>query len=62
MSRTPAPASSPLDTIPDPESIRDRLSALFAEARLLRRLLRVAIDARQERPREPGGRVEASRV
>jgi hypothetical protein len=39
--------SSLLQTIPDPDRIRDRLSALFAEARLLRRLLRVAVDARQ---------------
>jgi hypothetical protein len=53
MARTTDPPPSPLDTIPDPERIRDRLSALFTEARLLRRLLRVAVDARQERIPEP---------
>jgi hypothetical protein len=51
-----APPPSPIDCIPDPERIRDRLSTLFAEARLLRRLLRVAVDARQERTHEPAGR------
>jgi hypothetical protein len=49
MAPTSATSPSPLDVIPDPERIRDRLSALFVEARLLRRLLRVAEDARQER-------------
>jgi hypothetical protein len=52
---------SPLGTIPDPERIRDRLSTLFAEARLLRRLLRVAVDARDERTTEPTNRQGVSR-
>jgi hypothetical protein len=63
MPHSTATAPSPLDTIPDPERIRDRLSALFAEARLLRRLLRVAVDAQHKRATEtaanrevPGGR------
>jgi hypothetical protein len=54
MPHTVAP--SPLDAIPDPERIRDRLSAIFAEARLLRRLLRVAVDSRQERTPPPAER------
>jgi hypothetical protein len=44
----PAP-QSPLDSIPDPERIRDRLAELFAEAKLLRRLLRLSQAARHER-------------
>jgi hypothetical protein len=43
---------SPLDTIPDPENIRNRLSALFSEARLLRRLLSVAVEVRRVRSRD----------
>ena len=58
MAPTTDSRPSPLDTIPDPERIRDRLSALFAEARLLRRLLRVAVAARQERTTEPADRQE----
>ena len=53
-----SPPSSPLDTIPDPERIRDRLSVLFAEARLLRRLLRVAVDSRRERAPQRAARQE----
>ncbi len=49
MTQTIPPRLSPLDTIPDPQRIRDRLADLFAEARLLRRLLRVALDAQQDR-------------
>jgi hypothetical protein len=60
MAHTTDPPQSPI-TIPDPDRIRDRLSALFAEARLLRRLLRVAVDARQERIAEPADRQEARR-
>jgi hypothetical protein len=45
------PHPSPLDTIPDPERIRGRLTVLHIEARLLRRLLRVAVDVRQEHAR-----------
>jgi hypothetical protein len=52
------PPASPIDAIPDPERIRDRLSDLFAEARLLRRLLRVAIDIRQDRTASPAPRQE----
>jgi hypothetical protein len=33
---------TPLDSIPTPDLIRDRLARLFAEARLLRGLLRLA--------------------
>jgi hypothetical protein len=60
MAHTTDPPSPPV-TIPDPERIRDRLSALFAEARLLRRLLRVAVDARQVRIAEPADRQEVAR-
>jgi hypothetical protein len=38
----PDPARSPIDSIPPPDLIRDRLARLFAEARLLRGLLRLA--------------------
>jgi hypothetical protein len=61
MLHTSDPPLSPLDTIPDPERIRDRLSALFNEARLLRRLLRVAVDVRQERTLELADRQEVHR-
>jgi hypothetical protein len=36
------PARSPLDSIPPPDTIRERLALLFAEARLLRGLLRLS--------------------
>jgi hypothetical protein len=42
------PPDSLLDTLPDPERIRDRLYVLLKEARLLRRLLRVAVDIHRE--------------
>jgi hypothetical protein len=42
--------TSPLDYVPDPELVRDRLSQLFAEAALLRSLLRLA--ERKERLKE----------
>jgi hypothetical protein len=45
-------AASPLDTVPDPEEIRDRLAEIHGEARLLRRLLRLAVDADRERAAE----------
>jgi hypothetical protein len=35
-------ASSPLESIPPPDLIRDRLAQLFTEARLLRGLLRLS--------------------
>jgi hypothetical protein len=35
-------AQSPIDSIPPPNLIRDRLTKLFAEARLLRGLLRLS--------------------
>ena len=35
-------SSSPLDHIPPPDQIRDHLARVFAEIRLLRRLLRLA--------------------
>ena len=38
----PEPPRSPLDSIPPPDSIRDRLARLFTEARLLRTLLRLS--------------------
>jgi hypothetical protein len=38
----PDPPRSLLDSIPSPDSIRDRLTRLFAEARLLRSLLRLS--------------------
>lgn len=43
------PCPSPLNSLPDPERVRDRLAHLFAEARLLRRLLRLSEEAREER-------------
>jgi hypothetical protein len=59
MTRTTDPILSPLDTIPDPERIRDRLSVLFAEARLLRRLLRLSQATQHERSAELNDRQEA---
>jgi hypothetical protein len=56
----PPPQATILGSLPDPERIRDRLSALFAEARLLRRLLRVAVDASQERGCGPAAGREVS--
>jgi hypothetical protein len=44
--------------IPEPERIRHRLSVLFAEARLLRRLLRVAVDTHPKRTPESAARQE----
>jgi hypothetical protein len=47
----------PLDQLPDPELIRDRLQQLFREVRLLRRVLPLAEEAarrRQETTRAPG--------
>jgi hypothetical protein len=41
--------ASPIDTIPAPDQIRDRLRTIFAEARLLRSLLRVAEAKERER-------------
>ncbi len=41
---------SPVDLIPDADSIRDRLSELNREAELLRRLLRVAEQAEKHTP------------
>jgi hypothetical protein len=35
-------ARSPIESIPPPDLIRDRLARIFAEARLLRRLLRLS--------------------
>ena len=52
---------SPLSIMPDPERIRDRLSALFTEARVLRRLLRLAVDARQQHTPERSDWQEVSR-
>jgi hypothetical protein len=49
MHAAATPSPHILDALPDPENIRDRLTTLFVEARLLRRLLRVAIDAHQAR-------------
>jgi hypothetical protein len=60
MSHATAPSPSPLHTLPDPERIRDRLYAIFAEARLLRRLLRLSQAVRQDRAVEPAGRQEAA--
>jgi hypothetical protein len=62
MFKATSPPRSPLDTIPDPDRIRDRLSALFTEARLLRRLLKVAVDVCHERITEPDYRQEARHV
>jgi hypothetical protein len=42
MSAPTVLAPSLLECIPDPDRIRTRLSVLFAEARLLRQLLRVS--------------------
>ena len=40
-----------LDLIPDPEAIQYRLGELVREEQLLRRLLRLAVKAREERRR-----------
>jgi hypothetical protein len=58
MPHTATPPTSPLDSIPDPERIRDRLSVLFVEARLLRRLLRLSEATREERTTEATDRPE----
>jgi len=58
MSHTTVSPPSPLDTLPDPERIRDRLSAIMAEARILRRLLRLSVDAQQDRSSYPASRQE----
>lgn len=42
---------SPLDSIPQPGVIRERLTQLFAEARLLRALLRLAETKSRNAPR-----------
>jgi hypothetical protein len=55
------PVPSPLDSLPEPERIRDRLSDLFVEARLLRRLLRLSQAVRDERREPQTGRRTADR-
>lgn len=40
----------PINAIPDPETIRARLSEAVREVDLLRRLLRLAVRAAKERP------------
>jgi hypothetical protein len=48
----PNPAAAPiLDRLPEPEAVRNRLQCLFAEVRLLRRILPVAEAAAQHRAR-----------
>jgi hypothetical protein len=56
MSDPPLPQQSPLDQL-DPVAIHHRLGALLREERLLRRLLRLALTARDERrlPRPAAG-------
>jgi hypothetical protein len=48
--------SSPLERLPDPESVRERIADLHAEARLLRRLLRLSQAAQEEREAPPSTR------
>jgi hypothetical protein len=52
MSTADLPGAPLIECIPDPERIRDRLSQLFAEARLLRSLLRVAEQRRRQSQRQ----------
>jgi hypothetical protein len=55
-------ACSPVDTIPDPESVRQRLAAVAREAALLRQLLRLSKRKAEagERQRAQDGMREAS--
>jgi hypothetical protein len=53
---------SPLDAIPDPDTVRDRLSVLFAEIALLRRLLRLSLAVEAERTRDRPINEEVSRA
>ena len=60
MLRPTASLSSPLEALPEPEAIRRRLSALFVEARLLRRLLRLSESVSDEYPAERSDRREVA--
>jgi hypothetical protein len=57
MSRLPTASNSPLlDTLPAPQVVRQQVGRLLRELDLLRRLLRLAESAAQERERrEKGG-------
>jgi hypothetical protein len=60
----PHPAD-PLDLVPDPGTIHLRLGEVTRQAHLLRRLLRLALAARQERERReplPESQGEVRRV
>jgi hypothetical protein len=47
----PSHTDSPLDEIPDPVRIDERLSAIEREADLLRRLQKISVAAQRERER-----------
>jgi hypothetical protein len=55
MSDADEPLANPvIDSLPTPEMVRERLGLLLREVELLRRLLRVAERAAQERERRKG--------
>jgi hypothetical protein len=49
MTGTPSPRGNLLDELPTPDVIHRRLGEVLREERLLRRLLRFAMQARDER-------------
>lgn len=49
---------SPLDQLPPPPLIHERMGRLYRELALLRRLLRLSQAAREERATEPANRQE----
>jgi hypothetical protein len=56
MSTSDQHCSFPLDTIPDPETVRARLGEVLREATLLRSLLRLAEQAKKAQSVRQGGR------
>jgi hypothetical protein len=56
------PTPDPLDLVPDPGAVHRRLGELTRQAQLLRRLLRLALAAREERQRHPPQREEVRRA
>jgi hypothetical protein len=55
-----SPTDSPLDQLPPPPAIHERMGRLYRELSLLRRLLRLSQAARQERTPEPADRQEVA--
>jgi hypothetical protein len=52
----------PLDLVPDPGAVHRRIGELTRQAQLLRRLLRLALAAREERERRAPQPVEVRRA